>query len=136
MQCRASTGDAGHSGTGNAECLYAFAQRRSVCRRAASVLQLDPAKGSTPTTAKAHPSVAVLLAWRYAQLLAALPKRDTETEAWRDLAEGIHSSLPEPQNMRSLEEAYGNLHSLQGKGLPGKGAICDVSTRRVLPYAQ
>lgn len=87
-----------------------------------------------PGAAKAHPSVAALLAWRYAQLLAALPKRETETEAWQQLAQVVQGSTAELQRI-DLEQAYGDLYSLKGRGAPGMGGICDVSTRRVLPYA-
>ena len=108
-----------------------------MCRQAARVLQLDPAKGYTAAPAKVHPSVAAALAWRDAQLLAALPKRSTETEAWQALAQEIHSSAAEQQTWATvgLVERYGSLHSLQGKGVPGKGDICDVPTRRMLQYA-
>ena len=99
------------------------------------MLQLDPAKGYAAAHPKVHPSVAAALAWRYAQLLAALPKRNTETEAWEGLAREIQSGENEEQSEHCLEEIYGELHSLQGKGMPGKGDICDVSTRRMLQYA-
>ena len=108
-----------------------------VCRQAARILQLDPAKSYVAAHPKVHPSVAAALAWRYAQLLAALPKRNTETEAWEGLARDIQSSASEQQSgdTHGLEESYGELHSLQGKGAPGKGGVCDVSTRRMLQYA-
>ena len=98
------------------------------------MIQIDPAKVYVPGPAKVHPSVAALLAWRYAQLLAALPKRKTETKVWQELAFSIQGSMEE-QPPAGLEEAFGDLHSLQGKGLPRKGAISDVSTRRVLHHA-
>ena len=83
-----------------------------------------------------HPSVSAMLAWRYAQLLAALPKRDTETNAWHQLAHEIHSISAEGrQPTTGLEQAYGELHSLKGQGSPGRGGICDVPSRRVLQYA-
>ena len=109
----------------------------AVCRQAARILQLDPAKGYVAVHPKVHSSVAAALAWRYAQLLAALPKRDTETEAWKMLARDIQSTSNELQSedTHRLEEAYGELHSLQGKGAPGKGDICDIPTRRMLQYA-
>lgn len=107
------------------------------CRQAARILQLDPAKSYVAASPKVHPSVAAALAWRYAQLLAVLPKRSTETEAWQGLARDIQSSASEQQSgdTRGLEETYGELLSLQGKGATGKGDICDVPTRRMLQYA-
>ena len=108
-----------------------------MCRQAARILQLDPAKAYTASPAKVHPSVAAALAWRYAQLLTALPKRHTETEAWQTLAQEIHSSAAEQQTWASdgLVETYGDLHGLQGKGVLGRGDICDIPTRRMLQYA-
>ncbi len=106
-----------------------------LCRQAAKILNLDPSKAFTPVYL-AHPSVSAMLAWRYAQLLAALPKRDTETDAWHQLAHEIHSISAEGlQPAIVLEQAYGDLHSLKGQGSPGRGGICDVSSRRVLQYA-
>ena len=99
------------------------------------MLHLDPSKTFVPVLL-VHPSVSAMLAWRYAQLLAALPKRETETNAWHKLALELHSRSAEGQQPAiGLEQAYGDLHSLKGQGSPGRGGICDVSSRRVLPYA-
>lgn len=90
---------------------------------------LDPAKCKVPNDV--HASTAACLSWRYAQLLAAMPKRETETESWEDCAQSLFQKAGEASG--SITRAYGDLHNLQGKGSPGAGAFADVITRRMLP---
>ncbi len=78
--------------------------------------------------------MAALLAWRYAQLLDAMPKRDTETELWQGCARALFREAGGSQGFQgSIEEAFGDLQQLQGKGEAGRGELSDVVTRRVLP---
>ena len=90
---------------------------------------LDPAKCKAPNYV--HASTAACLSWRYAQLLAAMPKRETETESWQKCAENLFQEAGEP--LGSITYAFGDLHNLQGKGSSGAGAFADVITRRMLP---
>ena len=81
-----------------------------------------------------HPSVASLAAWRYAQLLTALPRRNTEATGWHRLAKELYDDAP---IRRVLEPAsvFGTLDHLQGKGDGGCGIVLDLMTRRALPRA-
>ncbi len=81
-----------------------------------------------------HPSVSSLAAWRYAQLLTALPRRDTEAAGWHRLAKELYDDAP---LRRVLEPAsvFGTLDHLQGKGDGGCGIVLDLMTRRALPRA-
>ena len=99
------------------------------CRSAANIVGLDPNKCSKPNVV--HASTASCLSWRYAQLLAAMPKRDTETEAWQSCAKKLFEDADNHQG--SLADAFGDLHYLQGKGVAGAGVLADVVTRRMLP---
>ena len=80
-----------------------------------------------------HPSVPAQLGWRYAQLLAALPKRGTEAEAWQAYAQEIFARSPGMQQAGDIVAVLGDLHSLQGKGSPGTGVVADLTIRRLLP---
>ena len=102
-----------------------------VCRKAIKILGLDPAKVEVPSSV--HPSVSAQLGWRYAQLLAALPKRGTEAEAWRAFAEEVYGRSGGLQQAGDIVAVFGDLHSLQGKGSPGTGAVADLTIRRLLP---
>ena len=79
-----------------------------------------------------HPNVAALAAWRYAQLLTALPRRETEAQGWHRLAKDLYDDAP---LRRVLEpaSAFGTLDMLTGKGTSGYGVVLDLLTRRVLP---
>lgn len=81
-----------------------------------------------------HPSVSSLAAWRYAQLLSALPRRSTEATGWHQLAKELYDDAP---LRRVLEPAsvFGTLNYFQGKGDGGCGIVLDLMTRRALPRA-
>ncbi|BDA43398.1 hypothetical protein COCOBI_04-4100 [Coccomyxa sp. Obi] len=100
-----------------------------VFRNAAKIVGLDPAKCKAPNNV--HASTAACLSWRYAQLLAAMPKRETETESWQNCAQNLFQEAGEPS--RSITYAFGDMHNLQGKGSSGAGAFADVIMRRMLP---
>lgn len=84
----------------------------------------DPSK-------RQHDSLACLLAWRYAQLLAVLPKRETEARHWKLHAEQL---LPSTGFRDKLEDVLGDLASLKGRGKGDllKGCLIDSSIRRVI----
>lgn len=99
------------------------------CRNAAKLAGLDVAKCEVPSVV--HASTAACLSWRYAQLLAAMPQRETETESWQSCSvklfegvQGFHGAIA---------DAFGNLLHLKGEGSAGSGAFADVVTRRMLP---
>lgn len=77
-----------------------------------------------------HDSLACLLAWRYAQLLAVLPKRETEARHWKLQAEQLLASAGLGYG---IEVVLGALEALKGKGSEPQGTFIDTSTRRVIP---
>ena len=102
------------------------------CRNAAKIVGLDPAKCKAPNNV--HASTAACLSWRYAQLLAAMPKRETETESWQKCAQSLFQGSSEAgEPTGPITSAFGELQNLQGKGSSGAGAFADVVTRRMLP---
>lgn len=87
----------------------------------------------TPTLpAQAHPSVGALLAWRYAQLLTALPRRGTEAATWARLGRALFEEAPVAR-ASVPETIFGSLDNLQGRGQAGSGVVLDLLTRRALP---
>ena len=86
----------------------------------------------TQQPATFHDSMSCLLAWRYAQLLTVLPKRETEASFWQKQAEQL---LPSSFQGRSLEATFGPLASLRGGGAQADGFFVDNSCRRVIPCA-
>lgn len=57
-----------------------------------------------------HSSAAAALAWRHAQLLSALPKRDTEAAAWAHTAHKLFEAAPNGFE-DEVEEAFGGLQA-------------------------
>ncbi len=76
-----------------------------------------------------HSSLSCLLAWRYAQLLTVLPKRETEAHFWQKHAEQL---LPSSFHRGSLEDSFGVLNALRGSESQPNGFVVDASCRRVL----
>ena len=123
-----------------------------LCRTAASVLGLRPdAQGAESPPAyngHVHHSAAALVAWRcagalvcaataacelapealclcrYAQLLQALPKRETETQAWSALAGRLCQGARQPQNM------FGSLDVHRESSSRGEGLALDLVSQR------
>lgn len=89
----------------------------------------------TPTPPpQVHPSIGSLLAWRYAQLLSALPNRGTEAAAWRALGAALYEEAP--IGRKSAPEAvFGGMEVLRGAGEAGQGVVVDLMCRRALPRA-
>jgi tetratricopeptide (TPR) repeat protein len=79
-----------------------------------------------------HPSVGALAAWRYAQLLTALPGRGTEASAWQSLASDLYDDAPIRRVVDPVR-VFGSLELLTGKGSPGCGVVLDLMCRRALP---
>lgn len=79
-----------------------------------------------------HPSVGALAAWRYAQLLTALPGRGTEASAWQSLANDLYDDAPVRRVVDPIR-VFGSLDMLQGKGSSGCGVVLDLMCRRALP---
>ena len=77
-----------------------------------------------------HNSLSCLHAWRYAQLLTVLPKRETEAHFWQRQAEQL---LPSSFQGSSLEATFGPLASLRGGGAQPEGFFVDNSCRRLFP---
>ena len=86
-----------------------------------------------------HPSLGALLAWRYCQLLTALPRRGTEAAGWERLARAFHEAplggLVGGGVGSTPEVLYGALTALKGEGPPGRGVVLDMACRRALPCA-
>lgn len=111
-----------------------------VLRSAASLLSASPSTTSSlgrPASCPAHVSLAAAVCWRYAQLLAALPKRDTEVNVWSSAAEdwwqrgGVFTENSNADSGASMELCMGSLYSLTGKEPLGSGVL--VGLRRLLP---
>ncbi|KAL4423065.1 hypothetical protein ABPG77_005870 [Micractinium sp. CCAP 211/92] len=102
-------------------------------REAAKMLQLSPGHTDEVDIKAVHPSVGALLAWRYAQLLTAMPQRTTEAAAWEKLARALHEEAPIGGLGAAPETAFGTLDALTGKGSMGRGIVLDLMCRRVLP---
>ena len=64
---------------------------RCICRSAAKLLHMDPLADQSvvPQPLGSHASLGALLAWRFTQLLAARPNRDTEVAAGMQTADGL-----------------------------------------------
>lgn len=107
-------------------------------REAAKLLRLDPSAEGASTTGNGtehrlvHPSTGALLAWRYAQLLTALPKRTIEATRWHDLAAALarKAGITEP-----LLDVLGPLDLLKGtaKDVGFPGVLLSVPHRRAFP---
>ena len=79
---------------------------------------------------RVHASLSCLLAWRYAQLLTVLPKRETEAQFWRHNAQQL---LPTSALTSNMEASFGDLASLKGSGERPAGFFIDNSIRRAIP---
>lgn len=101
-------------------------------REISKILRITPISAESVEVAEVHPSIGALAAWRYAQLLTALPRRGTEASGWHTLAKDLYDDAP---LKRVLEPAtvFGTLDHLQGKGAAGYGVVLDLMTRRALP---
>lgn len=108
---------------------------RPSCRAAecSKMLGLDPTNEDWSLTA-VHPSVGALLAWRYAQLLTAMPKRATEAGRWERLARAIFDERP-VGSISAPESVFGTVDNLTGRGEGGSGIIIDLMSRRILARA-
>ena len=94
------------------------------CRQAVKLLRLDPS--ASPSEAlPVHSSLAAAGAWRYSQLLTALPRRDTEASAWEQFA-AAHSPI-------ELESVLGPLDILKGGKDNSSGIVVDLLMLRALP---
>jgi hypothetical protein len=76
-----------------------------------------------------HPTLAALLAWRHAQLLTALPKRGREAEQWAGHARELFEAA---FHGKIIEECFGDVEGLKGKGARPKGVFIETTTRRVV----
>jgi tetratricopeptide (TPR) repeat protein len=100
-------------------------------REIAKLLDLDPRAGKDGGP-YVHSSVNSLVAWRFAQLLTVLPKRETEAAAWKQLAGEAYEEAP-LKRLTDPEIMFGSLDRLSGKGTSGQGVMLDLMTRRCLP---
>ncbi|KAL4857793.1 hypothetical protein ACK3TF_002209 [Chlorella vulgaris] len=104
-------------------------------REAAKMLQLKPGSEDAVELQAVHTSVGALLAWRYCQLLTAMPRRTTGKEAasWEKLGRALHEDAPIGGLGDTPEAVLGTLNALTGKGQAGRGVVLDMMCRRVLP---
>ena len=100
-------------------------------REVAKLLDLDPRAGKNGGPF-VHSSVNSFVAWRFAQLLTVLPKRETEAAAWKDLSWEAYEEAP-LKRLTDPEVMFGSLDRLSGKGTSGQGVMLDLMTRRCLP---
>lgn len=80
-----------------------------------------------------HPSLEALLAWRYAQLLTALPKRGSEADEWRGRSETVATACDWPGD---VETAFGGIEQLTGRGKNATGVFIHNALLRVIPCAR
>lgn len=102
------------------------------CRQAVKLLKLDPERSSDDAL-PVHGSLASAAAWRYAQLLSALPKRDTEASAWQGLAVGHWQRVHGGTQSNELDKVLGPLDLLKGGRDESPGIIVDLMLLRGLP---
>lgn len=96
-------------------------------RQAVKLMKLDPAAPIPALRAPVHSSLAAAAAWRYAQLLAALPRRSTEASSWEHFAA---AQLPKGQ---TAESVLGPLEILKGGADGSSGVVVDLLLMRALP---
>jgi hypothetical protein len=85
-----------------------------------------------------HPSLSAAIAWRYGQLLTALPNRGSEAAAWGNAAHQLWHQTGWPhskddKSSGSCEVVLGELTALTGKGHHGCGALVSLFWRRLYP---
>lgn len=108
-----------------------------LCRQAVKLLQLSEAAPKHSAALCVHSSLAAAAAWRYAQLLTVLPKRETEAAQWKNCAEAYHEharSADTHQGQLPLQELLGPLDFLRGQDSGVNGIVVDLTLRRALPY--
>ena len=104
------------------------------CRQAVKLLRLDPESSSTSSDAlPVHGSLASAAAWRYAQLLSALPKRDTDASAWQEFAVRQWQLVHSQRQSSELDKVLGPLDVLKGGKDESSGVIVDLRLLRGLP---
>jgi len=84
-----------------------------------------------PRPLPVHGSLAAALCWRNAQLLTALPKRDSEAGAWSGAARALWPAGG-GGNAAGLQGALGTAELYTGRGQPGAGAVVSLQLRRLL----
>ena len=98
-------------------------------------LSIDSEYSENKGTSLVHPTVISVMAWRFSQLLNALPQRTTEAEKWEQLASDLYEEAP-MERLTGPEVMFGSLSKLKGKGEYGRGVVLDLMTRRALPCAK
>lgn len=98
-------------------------------------LSTDSEYSENKGTPLVHPTVISVMAWRFSQLLTALPQRTTEAEKWEQLASEAYEEAP-MERLTGPEVMFGSLSKLKGKGEYGRGVVLDLMTRRALPCAK
>jgi hypothetical protein len=107
------------------------------------------ASSSSSSRQLAHPSLKAAVAWRYCQLLTALPNRAVEAATWGDAARALwqqagggfvcaaSSQGAGGSGLCSLQEVLGDDVALSGNGQHGhgRGAVVSLLLRRLLPVA-
>lgn len=85
-----------------------------------------------PPSRALHPSLHAALAWRYCQLLAALPNRGGEADAWEGAARALWGRSGAAASARPIEAALGDRVALTGQGSHGGLALAALLPRRLL----
>ncbi|GBF94645.1 hypothetical protein Rsub_07381 [Raphidocelis subcapitata] len=102
-------------------------------REAAKLARLDPARLTVaPPSHALHPSLHAALAWRYCQLLSALPNRGGEAEAWEGAARALWGRSGAAASAHPIEAALGDRIALKGQGSHGGLALAALLPRRLL----
>lgn len=104
---------------------------RSTC--ACCRLLVDPAGAGGGGHQPVHPSLKAAVAWRYCQLLTALPNRGAEAAAWADAARGAWGRAGAGLQDRAIAGLLGDEAALKGQAQHGSGGVVSLVARRLLP---
>jgi hypothetical protein len=100
----------------------------SVAAAASSDGSLSSSESAGPHSV--HPSLGALAAWRYAQLLTALPRRETEARAWAAAGERLWRRGAGKGD--SLAATLGDLDCRTGRSASREGGIVSLLCRRLV----
>ena len=80
-----------------------------------------------------HPSCVALAAWRFAQLLSVMPRRETETQRCVDVANASWEAWGQGRGGETIEDQLGTLNALSGQGHHGKLFTSSITLGRAVP---
>jgi hypothetical protein len=85
----------------------------------------------SPPSHALHPGLHAALAWRYGQLLSALPNRGGEADAWAGAARELWGRGGGGGGL-ALEATLGDRAAFKGQGQHGRRCVAALLPRRLL----